>query len=216
MSNNVTHPEQPIEYPMAPDVLQIAKDYEPGDADKKTMTVGRFPVYLCQGVEAISRDGAGSFERVTGALLEYGLLELRKLGGVTEYQDARQTLLLRSEDWQIRLWLQQVVPIDERNANLGYTRYVVRIPVGRHRQIGQLAAVLGLGKGQTFTLALTATLIGSSYVPMGEANQAMYEMLIELRERCRARARHAEALLRELPQEPPKQPRWTIHHVLGK
>ena len=215
MANNVTHSEPPQEYPTAPDVLQLAKDYEPGDADKKTMTVSRVPVYLCQGIEAISRDGAGSFERVTGALLEHGLLELRKLSGVTECQDARQTLLLRSEDWQIRLWLQQVVPIDERNANLGHTRYVVRVPVGVHRQIGQLAAVLGLHKGQTFTLALTAGLIGSPYVPMAEANQAMYEMLIELRERCRARARHAEALRRELPKEPAK-PRWTIHHVLGK
>ena len=63
MSNNVTHPEQPIEYPTPPDVLQAAKNYEPGDSDKTMMTVRRFPVFLRQGLEALSRDGAGSMER---------------------------------------------------------------------------------------------------------------------------------------------------------
>ena len=61
MANNVTHPEPPQEYPTAPDVLQIAKDYEPGDADKTTMTVDGVPVYLRQALEAISRDADGSF-----------------------------------------------------------------------------------------------------------------------------------------------------------
>ena len=214
MTNNVTHPEPPQQYPTAPDVLQIAKDYEPGDADRTTMTVDRVPVFLRHALEAISRDADGSFERVVGAMLETGLPILRRLPGVAECQDARQVLLLRAKDPHVRLWLDQIVPVDVRTALLGTGRVVVRVPVGLHRQIGQLAAVLGLHKCQGFMLALTAVLIGSPYVPMDEANRAMYEMLVDLRDRCEARARHAETLQRALPTEPAK-PRWTIHDVLG-
>ena len=215
MSNNVTHPEQPIEYPTPPDVLQAAKNYEPGDSDKTMMTVRRFPVFLRQGLEALSRDGAGSMERTVGAMLDLGLPILRgEFRGVAECQDARQTLLLRSRDVHVRLWLEQIVPIDVRTAGLGDTRFGVRVPVGTHRRIGQLAAVLGLHIGQCFTLALTIALIGSPYVPMDEANKAMFETLTDLRDRCLARARHAETLQSGLPTEAAK-PRWTIHDVLG-
>ena len=69
MANNVTHHEPPIEYPAAPDVLQTAKDYDPGESDKTMMTVRRFPVFLRQGLEALSRepDGGGSMERTVDA-----------------------------------------------------------------------------------------------------------------------------------------------------
>ena len=133
---------------------------------------------------------------------------------MAECQDARQALLLRSRDAYVRLWLEQIVPIDVRTARLGDIRFGVRVPVGLHRQIGQLAAVLGLYIGQGFTVALTAALIGSTYVPMDEANQAMYETLTELRDRCQARARHAGTLQSGLPTAA-AEPRWTIHDVLG-
>jgi hypothetical protein len=216
MTDNLTHHEPPIEYPAAPNVLQAAKDYDPGDADKTMMTVRRFPVFLRQGLEALSRerDGGGSMERTVGAMLELGLPILRRFPGVAECQDARQALLLRSRDPYVRLWLQQIVPIDVRTARLGDIRFGVRVPVGLHRQIGQLAAVLGLYIGQGFTVALTAALIGSSYLPMDEAHQAMYETLTELRDRCQARARHAGTLQIGLPTAA-AQPRWTIHDVLG-
>ena len=104
MADNVTHHEPPIDYPAAPDVLQTAKDYDPGESDKTMMTVRRFPVFLRQGLEALSRepDGGGSMERTVGAMLELGLPIIRRFPGVAECQDARQALLLRSRDAYVR------------------------------------------------------------------------------------------------------------------
>ncbi len=84
----------------------------------------------------------------------------------------------------------------------------------RRREIGRLAAGLGLQIGQCLTLALTAALIGSPYVPMEDANKAMYRTLVDLRERCLARARHMETLL-SAPQPEATTVRRTIHDVLA-
>jgi hypothetical protein len=178
------------------------------------MTMRRFPVFMRQALEALSRDAGHSMEQTVGALLELGMPLLRRFPGVTECQDARQALLLRANDSNVRLWLEQKVGLDLRAAGLGVDRFVIRVLVSRHRQIGQIAGALGFHQGECFTLALTAASIGSSYVPMESANVAMYQTLIDLRSHCAARAEHAMTLLHQSPQQLPK-PRWNIHDVLG-
>jgi hypothetical protein len=203
-----------IEYPTAPDVLPAVRTYEPGDHPMKTMSAYSFPVFLKQALEVIARDAERPMEHAVGAILALGLPILRRVPGIADCQSAREALLHASRDPYVRLWLEQIVPVDMPTAGLGHTRFVVRIAVGRHRQIGQLAAALGLPNHQCFTLTLTAVLIGSPYVPMSEANDAMYRTLIDFRDRCVARAGHAEMLRSAVPTEA-AQPRWTIAHVLG-
>ena len=51
-------------------------------------------------------------------MLEAGLPILRRPRGVAECQDARQVLLLRAKDPHVRLWLDQIVPVDVRRRSL--------------------------------------------------------------------------------------------------
>ena len=96
----------------------------------------------------------------------------------------------------------------------GHKRFNVRVAVAQHRQIGLLAAGLGLRMGQCLTPALTAALIGTRYVPMDEANEAMDRTLVDLRALCEARARHMELRL-SAPQPEVTRVHRTIYDVLA-
>ncbi len=67
--------------------------------------------------------------------------------------------------------------------------------------------------GQCFTLALTAALVGSEFVAMEAANEAMIRTLIDFREECKARALDMETRLRA-PQPDTPTVRRTIDDVL--
>ncbi len=208
--------EPPYEYPTAPDIVAVVRRFSwPADADTTTMAAPDCPIFLRQALEAIARDADRPMQHTVAAALGFGLPILRSFPGVMDCLDARQELLRDSRDPYIRLWLDQAVPIDLLTGGLGHRRFTVRVAVARRRQIGLLAAGLGLQIGQCFTLALTAALIGSSYVPMDEANTAMYRTLVDLRERCTARAHHTARLLSAKPPDEATTVRRTIYDVLA-
>ena len=206
MGDTLAH-EPPIEYPSPPNLVAAVRAYSgPEDTATTSLTAYRFPIFQKQALEAIARDADQPMQLTVAAALGLGLPILLGFPGVTECLDARQELLRNSRDPTVRLWLDQAVPIDLLTGGLGHRRFVVRVAVAQHRQIGLLAAGLGLQIGQSLTLALIAALIGSPYVPMDAANEAMYRTLVDLRHRCTARARHTKTLLRV------KQPEATSVH----
>ena len=208
--------EPPCEYPSAPDILAAVRAFRwPADTDTTTMAAPDCPIFLRQALEVLARDADRPMQHTVAAALGLGLPILHSFPGVTDCLEARQQLLRDSCDPYIRLWLDQAVPIDLLTGGLGHRRFTVRVAVARRRQIGLLAAGLGLQIGQCFTLALTAALIGSSYVPMDEANTAMYRTLVDLRERCTARAHHTERLLSAKPPDEATTVRRTIYDVLA-
>ena len=191
----------------APDIVAAVRAFVgPEDTNTTTMSAHDCPVFLRQALEVIARDAGQPMQHTVAAALGLGLPLLLRFPGVTECLDARQELLRHSCDPHVRLWLDQAVPIDLLTGGFGHRRFVVRVAVAQRRQIGLLAAGLGLKIGQCFTLTLTAALIGSPYVPMKGANKAMYRTLVDLRDRCLARARYTETLLSV------KQPKATTVH----
>ena len=180
--------------PTAPDIAAAVRAFVgPDDTNTTTMSAYGFPVFLRHGLEAVARDTDRTMQRTVAAALDLGLPILHRFPGVNECLEARQELLRDSRDPHVHRWLEQVVAVDLPTAGLGDTRFVVRVAVAQHGHIGVIASALGLYKGQCFTLALTAALLGSPYVPMEEANAAMYRTLVDLRGLCEARARDTEA-----------------------
>ena len=214
MADSLTQ-EPPHEYPSAPDIVAAVRAFNwPADTDTTTMSAYDCPIFLRQALEAIARDADRPMQHTVAAALGLGLPILRSFPGVMECLDARQELLRHSCDPHVRLWLDQAVPIDLLTGGLGHRKFGVRVAVTRRREIGLLAGALGLQFGQCFTLALTAALIGSAYVPMDEANEAMYRTLVDLRERCTARAHHTQRLL-SVKQPETTSVHRTIYDVLG-
>ena len=88
--------------------------------------------------------------------------------------------------------------VDLPTAGLGHTPFGVRVAVAQHGILGLIAGALGIPKGQCLTLALTAALLGSPYVALDAANEAMFRTLVDLRDRGEERARYTERLLSEM------------------
>ena len=187
----------------------------PSGDDMTMMTAYGCPVFLRQAVEALARDACRGQQHTVAALLDRGLPFLRQIPGLLECLDARQMLLRVSCKQYTRQFLDHIVALDLPTAGLGDTQFCVRVDREQRGDIGVVAAAAGLPAHQSFTLALTAALIGSPYPPMREANNAMFGTLTEFHQRCRARALHCEALL---SAEQPEAPtfRWTIDDVLDR
>lgn len=201
--------------PTAPDIVAAVRAFiEPDGANTTTMSAYGFPVFLRHGLEAIARKTDRTMQRTVAAALGLGLPLLHRFPGMNECLEARQELIRNSRDPHVHRWLEQVVAVDLPTAGLGHTRFVVRVAVAQHGQIGLIAGALGLLKGECFTLALTAALLGSPCVPMEEANAAMYRTLVDLRRLCEARARDTETLL-HLKQPDTTTVRRTIDDVLA-
>ena len=171
-------------------------------------------------LEALTRDAKRTQQFTVAAMLDRGLRTLSVFPGLKACLDGRQELLNSSCDQNVHLWLEQLVAVDLPTAGLGHKRFPVRVAVAQHRHIGLIAGALGLPKGQCFTLALTAALLGSLHVAMDEANEAMHRTLVDLLDRCEARARDTETRLSEmrLRAELPgvTTVRRTIHDVLTR
>ena len=215
LEDSASAAEPPIEYPTAPDMLAAVRRFSGSvNTDTTTMTDYGFPLFLEQALEAVARDAGRSKQHTVAATLDLGLPFLYCIPGVTECLEARQQLLRESRDRQTRLWLDQTVPMDLLTGGLGHKRFTVRVGVAQHRQIGLLAAGLGFKMGQCFTLALTAALIGTRYVPTDDANEAMDRTLVELLERCEERARDMELRL-SAPEPEATRVHRTIYDVLA-
>ncbi len=216
LQNHAASPaEPPYEYPTAPDILVAVQRFSGSvNTDTTTMTDYGCPLFLDQALEAVARDAGRSKQHTVAATLDLGLPFLYCVPGVTECLEARQQLLRDGRDRQTRLWLDQTVPMDLLTGGLGHKRFTVRVAVAQHRQIGLIARALGLQMGQCFTLALTAALIGTRYVPMDEANEAMDRTLVELLRRCEERARDMELRL-SAPQPEATRVHRTIYDVLA-
>ncbi len=208
--------EPPIEYPPAPDdiLTAVRAFYGPADTTTTTMTASRFPVSLGHALEALKHAADGTKQHTVAAMLDRGLRLLHRFPGVTECLEGRQALLLHNRDLNVHAWLEQLVAVDLPTAGLGYTRFPVRVALAQHRQIGVLAAGLGLPLCQCFTLALTAALVGSRFVAMDAANEAMVRTMFDFGARCKERARYTEKLL-SVPQPASTTIRRTIDDVLG-
>ncbi len=205
----------PVDHQTAPDLVAAVRAFIGStNTDTTTMAAYGFPVFLGQALEAIARDAGRTLQHTVAATLDLGLPFLYCIPGVTECLEGRQQLLRDSCDPYTRRWLEEIVPVDLPTAGLGPKRFTVRVAVAQHREIGLLAAGLGLQKGQCFTLALTAALIGSPYVPMDEANAAMDRTLVESLKRFLERARYTEALL-GAPQPEATGVHRTIYDVLA-
>ncbi len=207
-------PEAPYEYPTPPDDILTAVRAYPGLAgvDTSTMTASPFPVFLAHALEALKGAAKRTQQDTVAAMIERGLSELHRFSGVTECSEGRQ-ILLHSRNLNAHRWLELQVAIDFPTAGQGYKRFPVRVAAAQHRQIGLLAAALGLYKKDCFTLALTAALVGSRFVATEAANEAMIHTLIDFREECKARALDMETRLRA-PQPETTTIRRTIDDVL--
>ena len=218
MGNTIAH-EPPIEYPSPPNLVAAVRAYSgPEDTATTSLTAYRFPICQKQALEAIARDADRPKQHTVAALLHRGLPRLHRLPGVAECREARQELLRGSHDQRVHLLLEQTVSIDILTGGLGHTRFPVRVGIAHHRLIGLLAKALGLSLGQCFTLTLTAAMLGSPYVPMDSAYEAMHRTIVELLERCKARARHMDTLLSEMRSTTapePTTPRRTIDDLLA-
>jgi hypothetical protein len=201
-------------HPTAPDILAAVRAFDrPEGANTTTMSAYLCPVFLKQALEVIARDAHQTKQHTVAATLDLGLRCLHHFPGVAECLDAQQTLLRESRNAYVRRWLEETVAIDLLTGGLGHTKFTVRVALAQHREVGRLAGALGVKLGQCFTLALTATLIGSPYVPMAEANDAMFATLVDLKHRCVARAHHME-MLRNAPEPTVATVHRTIYDVL--
>ena len=170
----------------------------PDDSKTTMMTAYGFPVLLEHAVEALAREAERRKQHTVAALLDRGFRTLWRLPGLKACLEGRQELLKDSRDPHVHRWLAHVVAVDLPTAGLGHTRFGVRVAVAQHGILGLIAGALGIPKGQCLTLALTAALLGSPYVALDAANEAMFRTLVDLRDRCEERARHTERLLSEM------------------
>ncbi len=137
--------EPPYEYPTAPDVVAIVREFAgPSGDDMTMMTAYGVPVFLPQAVEALARDARRSQQHTVAAMLDRGLPFLREIPGLLECLDARQMLLRVSCNQFTRQFLDHIVALDLPTAGLGDTRFCVRVDREQRGGIGVVAAAAGL------------------------------------------------------------------------
>ena len=207
MADNVP----PIEYPDPVDVVALARSYE-SDGERGPLSISSCPKHVTWAVESLSDRAGVSLARTYACLLERGMWEIWRFPGARELQRAREAIVARGDRDEMR-WI-DAWDFDVPTADTGQTIQKVRLSVeGILTPLGKLRKVLAFTKSKTAVLALTATLLDDTEVPI-RYHEAQYTLMRDL---ARARAERATkyAGQRVDPGGTPPPRRYSLRDVVG-
>jgi hypothetical protein len=179
----------------------------------------RLPAYLPWAVECLSkRMKKGGKDAAATCALEFGLDRIRQFPGIKEICAAR-AVVLPTGDPEALSWFDRFGEIDQTTNHVGLLdkAYKRRITERLAKEIGQLAAELGMHGSELGVFALMAAFLGPPELLRESYQLCIVSVLKSLKARLEARAERARefALAARLYTPADSQYHFSLDDVLG-